>query len=127
MNKAQLKQKILDTLNGMSEDECIGIYNDGCQYFNYTNDMAFPMDQFDALESNRPFSEIYRNIDTDDFSFYDDYYYFDCYRHYHSFSYIEDSELTDNLEQFIDSAIDDEYNFGNSKIAEVYEEAENEE
>lgn len=126
MNKAQLKQKIQDALHGMSEGERVAIYNDGCEYFNYTDDMAFPMNEFDVLEGNRPFSEIYRNIDIDDFSLDNDYYYFDGYYHYHSFDYIEDSELAGVFDDLIDSAIDDEYNFGNSKIAEVFEEAEDE-
>ena len=126
MNKVQLKQKIQDVLNGMSEGERVAIYNDGCDYFNYTDDMAFPMNEFDVLEGNRPFSEIYRNIDFDDFSLDNDYYYFDSNWHYHSFDYIEDSELAVVFDDLINSAIHDEYNFGNSEIAEIYEEVENE-
>lgn len=128
MDKAQLKQKILNALNGMSEGERIEIYQDGCEYFNYTGDMVFSMSDFDEMEGDqRPFSEVYRDIDAKDFSFSDDYYYLDVYAHYHSFSNIEDSELADLFDEFIDSAIDEEYDFSDPKIAEIYEEAEYEE
>lgn len=128
MDKVQLKQKILDALNGMSEGERIAIYQEGCDRYNYTDDMVFSMDEFDELEGNqRPFSEVYRDIDDKDFSFSDDYYYLDGYAHYHSFSNIEDSELADLFDEFIDSAIDEEYDFSDPKIAEIYEEAEYEE
>lgn len=128
MNKTQLKQKILDALKGMSEGERIEIYQDGCEYFNYTDDMVFSMSDFDEMEGDqRPFSEVYRDIDAKDFSFSDDYYYLDGYAHYHSFSNIEDSELADIFDEFIDSAIDEEYDFSDPKIAEIFEEAEDEE
>lgn len=126
MNKAQLKQKILDALNKMSEDERIEIYNDGCVHFNYTDGMAFSMNGFDELEGNRPFSEIYRNL-TDNFNFDDDYYYLDGYGHYRSFSNIIDSFCAYVFDDLIDSAIDDKYDFGNPKIAEVFEEVRSEE
>lgn len=126
MNKAQLKQKILDALNKMSEGERVEIYNDGCVHFNYTDGMAFSMNGFDELEGNRPFSEIYRNL-TDNFNFDDDYYYLDGYGHYRSFSNIMDSFCAYVFDDLIDSAIDDKYDFGNPKIAEVFEEVRSEE
>jgi len=127
MDKAQLKQKIQDALNGMSENERIEIYNDGCEYFNCTDNMIFPMCEFDELEGDRPFLEIYVDIATDDFNVYDDYYYQDVYGWYHSFDNIEDTEFDNVFDDLIDSAINEEYDFKNPKIAEVYEEAENEE
>ena len=126
MNKAQLKQKILDTLSKMSEGERVEIYNDGCVHFNYTDSMAFSMNGFDELEGNRPFSEIYRNL-TDNFNFNDDYYYLDGYGHYRSFSNIMDSFCAYVFDDLIDSAIDDEFDFGSPKIAEVFEEVRSEE
>lgn len=126
MNKAQLKQKILDALNKMSEGERVEIYNDGCVHFNYTDGMAFSMNGFDELEGNRPFSEIYRNL-TDNFNFNDDYYYLDGYGHYRSFSNIMDSFCAYVFDDLIDSAIDDEFDFGSPKIAEVFEEVRSEE
>lgn len=127
MNKAQLKGKILDVLNRMSESERIAVYQDGCKHFGYVDDMIFPMGEFDELEGNsRPFSEVYRDL-TDDFSFNDEYYYLDGYTHYHSFSNIEDSDRADILDDLIDYAVDDEYDFSNSEIAEVFEEAGSEE
>lgn len=129
MNKAQLKGKILDVLKGMSESELVEAYQNGCNHYNCTDDMIFPMDEFDELEGNqRPFSEVYRDIDDKDFSFSDDYYYLDGYAHYHSLSNFKDSELfADAIDDFIDSAIDDEYDFGSPKIAEVFEEVRSEE
>lgn len=126
MNKAQLKQKILDALNKMSEGERVEIYNDGCVHFNYTDGMAFSMNGFDELEGNRPFSEIYRNL-TDNFNFNDDYYYLDGYGHYRSFSNIMDSFCAYVFDDLIDSAIDDKYDFGSPKIAEIFEEVRSEE
>lgn len=126
MNKVQLKQKILDALNGMSESERVEIYNDGCVHFNYTDGMAFSMNGFDELEGNRPFSEIYRNL-TDNFNFNDDYYYLDGYGHYRSFSNIMDSFCAYVFDDLIDSAIDDEFDFGSPKIAKVFEEVRSEE
>ena len=126
MNKAQLKQKILDAFNKMSEGERVEIYNNGCVHFNYTDGMAFSMNGFDELEGNRPFSEIYRNL-TDNFNFNDDYYYLDGYGHYRSFSNIMDSFCAYVLDDLIDYAIDDEYDFGSPKIAEVFEEVRSEE
>ena len=127
MNKAQLKQKILDALNGMSESELVEAYQNGCNHYNYPDDMIFPMDEFDELEGNqRPFSEVYRDL-TNDFSFSDDYYYLDGYAHYHSLSDVQNSELlADAFDDFVESAIDDEYDFGSPKIAEIFEEDEDE-
>ena len=127
MNKAQLKQKILDALNGMSESELVEAYQNGCNHYNCTGDMIFPMDEFDELEGNqRPFSEVYRDL-TDDFSFNDEYYYLDGYAHYHSLSDVQNSELlADAFDDFVESAIDDEYDFGSPKIAEIFEEDEDE-
>lgn len=124
-DKRRLKQMILDVVDEMSEGERVAVYQDGCKHFNYPDDMAFPMAYFDALEGNRrPFSEVYRDIDTDNFSLNDDYYYLDGYAHYHSFRRIEDSQLADLLDDFIDSAIDEEYDFSDPKIAEVYKDFE---
>lgn len=127
MNKAQLKQKILDALNGMSESELVEAYQNGCNYYNCPDDMIFPMDEFDELEGDhRPFSEVYRDL-TNDFSFSDDYYYLDGYAHYHSLSDVQNSELlADAFDDFVESAIDDEYDFGSPKIAEIFEEDEDE-
>ena len=127
MNKAQLKQKILDALNGMSESELVEAYQNGCNHYNYPDDMIFPMDEFDELEGNqRPFSEVYRDL-TNDFNFSDDYYYLDGYAHYHSLSDVQNSELlADAFDDFVESAIDDEYDFGSPKIAEIFEEDEDE-
>ena len=127
MNKAQLKQKILDALNGMSESELVEAYQNGCNHYNYPDDMIFPIDEFDELEGNqRPFSEVYRDL-TNDFSFSDDYYYLDGYAHYHSLSDVQNSELlADAFDDFVESAIDDEYDFGSPKIAEIFEEDEDE-
>ena len=127
MNKAQLKQKILDALNGMSESELVEAYQNGCNHYNCPDDMIFPMDEFDELEGNqRPFSEVYRDL-TNDFSFSGDYYYLDGYAHYHSLSDVQNSELlADAFDDFVESAIDDEYDFGSPKIAEIFEEDENE-
>lgn len=129
MNKTQLKRAILDEFRNMSEGEAVEAYQNGCEHFNYTGDMIYPMDEFDELEgSQRPFSEVYRDIDNDDFSFSDDYYYLDGYAHYHSLSDFKDSELfADAIDDFVDGAIDDEYDFGSPKIAEIFEEAEDEE
>lgn len=128
MNKVQLKQKILDALNGMSESERVTIYQDGCEHFGYDDDMVFPMYEFDEMEgTHRPFSEVYRDL-TDNFSFNDDYYYLDGYAHYRSFSNImEDGYCADTFDDLINYAIDDEYDFSDPKIAEVFEEAEDEE
>ena len=128
MDKAQLKQKILDALNGMSESELVKAYQNGCNHYNCPDDMIFPMDEFDELEGNqRPFSEVYRDL-TDDFSFNDEYYYLDGYAHYHSLSDVQNSEfLADAIDDFVESAIDDEFDFGSPKIAEIFEEAEDEE
>ena len=127
MNKAQLKQKILDALNGMSESELVEAYQNGCNHYNCPDDMIFPMDEFDELEGDhRPFSEVYRDL-TNDFSFSDDYYYLDGYAHYHSLSDVQNSELfADAFDDFVESAIDDEYDFGSPKIAEIFEEDEDE-
>ena len=127
MNKAQLKQKILDALNGMSESELVEAYQNGCNHYNCPDDMIFPMYEFDELEGDhRPFSEVYRDL-TNDFSFSDDYYYLDGYAHYHSLSDVQNSELlADAFDDFVESAIDDEYDFGSPKIAEIFEEDEDE-
>lgn len=128
MDKTRLKQKILEALNEMSEIERIAVYQDGCEHFNYMDDMVFSMSDFDELEGNRrPFSEVYRDIIANDFSFKDNYYYLDGYAHYHSFSRIEDSELADLLDDFIDSAIDEGYDFSDPKIAEAFEDEEDDE
>lgn len=121
-DKCQLKQLILGVVDEMSEGERIAVYQDGCEHFNYLDDMVFPMMDFDELEGgHRPFSEVYRDIDTDNFSFNDNYYYLDGYAYYHSFSRIKDCQLADLLDDFIDSAIDEEYDFSDPKIAEVFE------
>lgn len=122
MNKAQLEQKILDVIDGMTNGERFEIYRDGCERFDYVDDMVFSMDEFDELEGNRrPFSEIYEDLGAD-FSFDDDYYYLDGYGLYRSFNNIEDTDRVDVFEDIIDGMIDDKYDFGNPKIAEVFEE-----
>lgn len=127
MDKVQLKQKILDALNGMSESERVTIYQEGCDCYNYVDDMIFPMDKFDEREGKRHFSEVYEHIDAHDFSFNDDYYYLDGCGYYRSFSNIMDSYCAYVLDDLIDYAIDDEFDFGSPKIAKVFEEARSEE
>lgn len=127
MNKAQLKQKILDVIKGMSESERVAIYQKGCDCYNYVDDMIFPMDKFDEREGKRSFSEVYEHIDAHDFSFNDDYYYLDGCAYYRSFSNIMDSYCAYVLDDLIDYAIDDEYDFGSPKIAKVFEEVRSEE
>lgn len=129
MDKAQLKREILNTFYSMSDDEFIKAYKKGCTYFNCMSDEIFPMSEFNEREGNlRPFSEIYEDIDTDDFSFNCEYYYIDAYRRYHSFNHITDEEcFVRILDIFVDEAIDGEYDFGSPKIAEIYEKAKEEE
>lgn len=122
MDKAQLKQQILDVIKGMSESERIAIYLNGCEHFSWLDDMFFPMDKFDEREGKRHFSEVYEHIDAHDFSFNDDYYYLDGCGYYRSFSNIMDSYCAYVLDDLIDYAIDDEFDFGSPKIAEVFEE-----
>lgn len=127
MDKAQLKQKILDVFKGMSEGELIAIYQEGCEHFDCFDDMAFPMDVFDEREGDElTFSDIYRSLG-EDFDLDDDYYYIDRDGRYRSFNSIKGNGHGDNycacvLDELIDYAIDDEYDFGNPKIAEVFEE-----
>lgn len=127
MDKAQLKQKILNVIKGMSENERVAIYQEGCDCYNYVDDMIFPMDKFDEREGKRHFSEVYEHIDAHDFSFNDDYYYLDGCGYYRSFSNIMDSYCAYVLDDLIDYAIDDEFDFGSPKIAKVFEEARSEE
>lgn len=127
MNKAQLKQKILNVLNGMSESERVAIYQSGCRRFGWEGDMIFPMSEFDEREDKRPFSEVYRDL-AKDFSFNDDYYYLDGYLYYHSLSNITDDDYCAKvLDDFINYMIKNEYGFGSPKIAEVFEEVRSEE
>lgn len=127
MDKAQLEQKILNVIDGMTNSERIAIYQEGCDCYNYMEDMVYPMYEFDELEGNRRhFSEVYKDLGAD-FNFDDDYYYLDGYRMYRSFNDIRDTDRADVFDDIIDGMIIDKYDFGSPKIAEVYEEAENEE
>lgn len=128
MDKAQLKQKILNVIKGMSENECFAIYRNGCDYFDCLDNEIFPMDDFDEIDGNqRPFSEVYEDL-ADDFSFNDNYYYQEGYAHYHSLSNLKGNELFwYTIDDFVDSAIYDEFDFGSPKIAKVFEEARSEE
>jgi len=127
MDKAQLKQQILDVIKGMSENERVAIYQEGCDCYNYVDDMIFPMDKFDEREGKRPFSEVYEYIDVHDFSFNDEYYYLDGCGYYRSFSNIMDSYCAYVFDDIIDGMIMDKCDFGSPKIAEVFEETEDEE
>lgn len=128
MNKAQLKQKILDVIKGMSESECFAIYRDGCAYFDCLDCEIFSMDDFDEIDGNqRPFSEVYEDL-ADDFNFNDDYYYQDGNAHYYSLSNLKgDGLFCRTIDDFVDSAIYDEFDFGSPKIAKVFEEVRSEE
>ena len=120
MDKAQLKQKILNVIKGMSENERVAIYQEGCDCYNYVDDMIFPMDKFDEREGKRHFSEVYEHIDAHDFSFNDDYYYLDGCGYYRSFSNIMDSYCAYVLDDLIDYAIDDEFDFGSPKNCQSF-------
>ena len=129
MNKSQLKREILNAFYGMSDEEFIKAYKKGCTAFNCLCDKIVPMSEFNEREGKlRPFSEVYEDIDVDDFSFSCEYYYIDTYERYHSFNHITDEEYFIRiLDIFVDEAVDGEYDFGNPKIAEIYEKAKEEE
>lgn len=126
MDKAQLEQKILDVIDGMTNSERFEIYQEGCSYCDYMEDMVYPMDEFDELEGNRRhFSEIYEDLGSD-FNFDDDYYYLDGYGMYRSFNDIRDTDRADVFNDIIDGMIMDKDDFGSPEIAKVFEEVEDE-
>lgn len=121
MNKAQLEQKILDVIDGMTNSERFEIYQEGCNCCGYMEDMVYPMDEFDELEGNRRhFSEIYEDLGSD-FNFDANYYYLDGYGMYRSFNDIRDTDRADVFDDIIDVMIMDKCDFGNPKIAEAEE------
>lgn len=127
MNKAQLEQKILDVIDGMTNGERFEIYQEGCDCCDYMEDMVYLMDEFDELEgTRRHFSEIYKDLGSD-FNFNDDYYYLDVYGMYRSFNDIRDTDRADVFDDIIDVMIMDKCDFGSPKIAKVFEEARSEE
>ena len=116
------QDKILEVLETIEESELISMWNERCQAYRYDDEEIFDMYSLDEFFGSMNFSEALNQIDTDNFSLNDDYFYFSIYGA-RSLTYIDDVVDLEELAEYIE---DTEDTFGNSELEEIFEEDEEE-
>ena len=85
--KGMTYETFKELFNGLNDAEKVQLWNDLCDDYAY-EETLFNMDELDDLLGNKKPSELLSMVD-DDFSYNDDYFYFDGYGRLCSVKYLE--------------------------------------
>lgn len=114
-------ERINEILENMDTNELLAVHNEYCQVNNYTDDEIFEMWEINDFLSGTA-EEILNGIVADSFNINNNYFHMTIYG-IESFDYPGDYIYTEDIARYIDRT---ENNFGNSDIAEILDEYEEE-
>lgn len=114
-------ERINERLENMDTDELLAVYNEYCQRNNYYDDEIFEMCEINNFLSGTA-EEILNGIVADSFNINNNYFRVTIYG-IESFDYPDDYIHTEDIARYIDRTEND---FGDSDIAEILDEYEEE-
>ena len=115
----ELKEKIIEILNDLYDDELIRIWNE-YQQDNYYENEIYSMNDVDEFVTINNVSDAWDKIDFSSFNINDDYFMFTIYG-IKSFDNARDEISIDDLASYIE---DNELTFDIEELEELFEEQE---
>lgn len=129
MTIEELKDRIIEALNDMSDSDLYYLFNQYCEEAGYDDDRIEDMDNFDELFQGSAWDAV-RAAYYGDFRPTDNYFIFNAYGNLVSFDYLTDKNSPYDEDQVADFIIDNENALDNSDIQDIldeYNESEDEE
>lgn len=115
-----LKDRIKEYLENLGGSELATLWDDYCDYSNYTDDYVYDMDMIDEMFSDYSPMDILQRAFYGDFNPSHDYFKFNGYANLESSDYVDELISIDDL---ADSIIDNDEDFGFSDIRDILDEA----
>lgn len=124
MNEMEKRQKLVDYINGMSDDEIVALHNNYCEANNYTDDCIYSTYELDELLEGRTPTDILCMSFYGEFNPRHDFFWFNGYGNLESADYI--SEMPISAEDIANYILSEEDSLGNDKIQDILDEEDDE-
>lgn len=124
MTKEELYDALVSLLNGMSNEEARGIYNEYCSENGSMDDYIYDNDEYDLNEyfgDDSPY-EVLCRTGYGDYSISHDYFIVDGYGNLRSFNNIHSDKSPFYADELADYIIDNEDALGNSDVEDLLDE-----
>ena len=124
MTREELYDSLVSLLNGMSNEEAKGIYNEYCSEYGSMDDYIYDNDEWDLNEyfgDDSPY-EVLCRTGYGDYSISHDYFRMDGYGNVRSFNNIHSDVSPFYADELADYIIDNENALGNSDIEDLLDE-----
>lgn len=122
MNEMEKKQKIVDYINDLNDDEMVELHNRCCEARGYTDDRIYSVYELDDLLEGRAPTEILCRGFYGEFNPRHDFFWFNGYGNLESADYI--SEMPISAEDIADYILSEEDSLGNDKVQKILDEEE---
>ena len=120
MNEMEKRQKIVDYINSMNDDEIVDLHNCYCDAAEYEDDRIYSMYELDELLEGRTPTDILSLGFYGDFRPQHDFFWFNGYGNLETADYIADMPISAiDIANYI---LSEEDSLGNDEIQEILDE-----
>ena len=124
MNETEKKQKIVDIINGMNDEELIELHNSYCEAAEYEDDRIYSMYELDELLEGRTPTDILSMGFYGDFRPHHDFFWFNGNGNLESADYTTDMPIF--AKDIADYILSEEDSLGNDEIQEILDKEDKE-
>ena len=123
MNEMEKKQKLIDYLNSMNDDEMVALHNAYCDATNDTDDCIYSTYELDELLEGRTPTDILCRSFHGSFNPHHEFFWFNGYGNLESADYLSGTQVcADGIADYILSVED---SLGNDEIQEILDGEDN--
>lgn len=117
----RLYDRIVETIENMSDSEQVELWREYCETVNYFDDIIYSMDEIDELLYGQKPSEILSSVSSS-FNYFDNWFFYNGYGHICSCSYPNADNSPFNSSDIASEVCDRNDSFHNDEIDEILEE-----